>query len=476
MQLLVGVKFSPAQYNVTTTTTTTKDNNFLSSSSSSFSSTRGYFTSMAAATAATASPLKKWLQGTDQAHQRTNNNGHSTNNRMILLLDGGVSTHLEDLLLAAAKTTTGSTVSSGNHCCDSSADASANAPTGIAAPANISPAFAHRELWSSSLLLGAAAGTKNRSHILQGHVDWIEAGADIITTVTYQCHYETELWPPVLREKDNNIADGEEIMNQMFQNAIEIAQEATRDAKDRSFVVVSLGCYGSALSNGAEYTGAYGEHVTIDTLVEFYQRKLQAVAVAVAVSSSHHPPPDGVAFETIPSRLECQALAQLLSSDDDEYNWKDPDVSAWISLACRSGSELNDGTPLQSVLDILRPVPVSALQAIGFNCCDSAFLPELIHSLLVDMATTCGPVRSIVLYPNTGEEWDAAAADWKEGTGCTAADELAIRLMNLIVMVEDTWSKLCPNMPPPRLVLGGCCRTRPAAIASLRKKVDSHLA
>jgi homocysteine S-methyltransferase len=391
-----------------------------------------------------ASPLKKWFLPENEGTAR-NQNGNR-----ILLLDGGVSTHLEDLL---AKVTS-STVSSR---CDSSA----NAPTDLA-PAS-SPAFAHRELWSSSLLLG---GTTNRSHILQGHVDWIEAGADIITTVTYQCHYETELWPPVLREKEN----GEETMSQMLEDAIQIAQEAAHDThtrrkndnKQRSFVVASLGCYGSALSNGAEYTGAYGEHVTIDRLVHFYQRKLHAV------TSSH---PDGVAFETIPSHLECQALAQLLPSDD----WKDPEHCAWISLACRSGTELNDGTPLQSVLDTLRPIPLSALQAIGFNCCDSAYLPELVRSLLVDMATH-GHVRGIVLYPNSGEEWDAAAADWKEGTGCTAADELAMRLMNVTTMVEDTWSELCPNEQPPRLLLGGCCRTRPAAIASLRKKVDAHLA
>jgi homocysteine S-methyltransferase len=397
------------------------------------------------------SPLKEWFLLGNKAIARNKNR--------ILLLDGGVSTHLEDLL---AKTTS----SSISTCCDGSIS---HAQT---ASASSSPAFAHRELWSSSLLLG---DTTDRNHISQGHVDWIEAGADIITTVTYQCHYETELWPQVLREKENGEATA--TMSQMFQDAIEIAQEAARDTltrrnnesnsagwrenKERPFVVASLGCYGSALSNGAEYTGEYGEQVTMDRLVHFYERKLQAV------TSSH---PDGVAFETIPSHLECQALAQLLSSSD----WKDPVASAWISLACRNGTELNDGTPLASVLDTLRPIPLSALQAVGFNCCDSAHLPELVRSLLVDMATH-GPVRGIVLYPNSGEEWDATTQNWMEGTGCTVADELALGLMNVAVMVQDTWSKLCPNEPPPRLLLGGCCRTRPAAIASLRKLVDAHL-
>jgi homocysteine S-methyltransferase len=394
-----------------------------------------------------ASPLKEWfLVGKNKA------TASNPNGTRILLLDGGVSTHLEDLI---AKNSTSSSSGSSSCSCE---DASSSAPE------SSTPAFAHRELWSSSLLLD---GTKGRNHILQGHVDWITAGADIITTVTYQCHYETELWPKVLREKDQSEATA--TMSQMFRDGIGIAEDAARDTrrnndretKERAFVVASFGCYGAALSNGAEYTGAYGSKVTMDHLVQFHQRKLQAVA------SSH---PDGVAFETIPSHLEFQALAQLLSSPEQQgYS------STWISLACRNGTELNDGTPLASVLDTLRPIPVSALQAIGFNCCDSAYLPELVRSLLIDMATH-GPVRAIVLYPNSGEEWNAATADWKEGTGCTAADELAVRLMKLSVMVEDTWSELCPNEPPPSLVIGGCCRTRPAAIASLRKQVDAHLA
>jgi S-methylmethionine-dependent homocysteine/selenocysteine methylase len=128
-------------------------------------------------------------------------------------------------------------------------------------------------------------------------------------------------------------------------------------------------------------------------------------------------------------------------------------------------------------METLRSIPLSSLQAVGFNCCDSDYLPELVRTLLVDMATH-GPVRGIVLYPNSGEEWDAASEDWKEGTGCRAADELAVRLMNVTSMIQDTWSELCPNNnePPPRILLGGCCRTRPAAIASLRKLVDARLA
>merc|ERR1719223_655192 len=70
----------------------------------------------------------------------------------ILLLDGGISTHLEQKL------------NHGNNDKDKS-----------------SP-FSHRELWSSSLLLTP----EGRQEILNGHLDFLDAGCDVISTVTYQ--------------------------------------------------------------------------------------------------------------------------------------------------------------------------------------------------------------------------------------------------------------------------------------------------
>ena len=42
--------------------------------------------------------------------------------------------------------------------------------------------FSHRELWSSSLLLTP----KGRQEILNGHLDFLEAGCDEISTLSYQ--------------------------------------------------------------------------------------------------------------------------------------------------------------------------------------------------------------------------------------------------------------------------------------------------
>ena len=103
--------------------------------------------------------LKDWML------QRTENT--SSNEKDILLMDGGVSTHLEQLLKEKEAS------------------------------------FPHRALWSSSLLLTPSG----RDWIQRGHNDWLEAGSDILTTVTYQCHYGTlHKSPPVVANEAEYVA------------------------------------------------------------------------------------------------------------------------------------------------------------------------------------------------------------------------------------------------------------------------------
>ena len=102
--------------------------------------------------------LKDWML------QSTAN--ESSNEKDILLMDGGVSTHLEHLLEEKGAS------------------------------------FPHRALWSSSLLLTPSG----RDWIQRGHIDWLEAGSDILTTVTYQCHYGTlHKGPPVVANENEYV-------------------------------------------------------------------------------------------------------------------------------------------------------------------------------------------------------------------------------------------------------------------------------
>jgi homocysteine S-methyltransferase len=377
----------------------------------------------------------------------------------ILVLDGGVSTHLENLLAQSARGE------------DLPNDMST---TSISGPSHstslIRPSFPHRELWSSSLLLT----DQGRRTIRQGHLDWILAGADILSTVTYQCHFNRTPWSEALQ---NCVTF--DVMDDMWRLGISLAREAaeqshaSNSSERRVFVAASLGCYGASLANGAEYTGEYGDQ-TMENLMQFHRRKLEQAVLNR---------PDAVAFETIPSVLECQALARLLTSSHgiltppttDEC---DSTCACWISLACRNGDELNDGTPVEAALEVLDDIPMDLVQGVGFNCCESLHLPVLVGRWLDFEAKKCRDRRrALVLYPNSGEKWSADKGTWIPGTGSQSSEDFSNDLWKCVEVIGQHHLDATENADQRQalvLVLGGCCRTSPACIASLRQRVDLH--
>lgn len=84
--------------------------------------------------------------------------------------------------------------------------------------------------------------------------------------------------------------------------------------------------------------------------------------------------------------------------------------------------------------------------------------------------------RVICVYPNSGETWDARESAWKEGTGCTAPNEFADRIIDAVRLVQSTWNEVRPadsEALPPKMIVGGCCRTSPATIAAIRQRLDA---
>jgi homocysteine S-methyltransferase len=354
--------------------------------------------------------------------------------------------------------------------------------------------FSRRELWSSSLLLS----DRGKQHVLQGHNDWLHAGSDIITTVTYQCHYGLYLAEGThqLGQKRTKIVPDEQ-MTQMIQDGISLARQATiatttssssRSIKDVGpYVVASTGPYGAAMADGSEYTGNYPSTVTRQALQEFHTEKLQTIF------DCH---PDGIAVETIPNLMEVDVICDVVCSMQQQQQQQrthdkriSNSVACWISFACRNGKELNDGNTLDDALrTVLKYDPEGRwIVAVGINCCDSTYIPSLVQILAqcstITSKTSSGGgrvhPRGIVIYPNSGEDWDATNEEWKHGTGTTDT-EFSDRLMDAVRIVKETWkqqrvssSGLCDV---PKVVLGGCCRTSEKTIAELRRRIDEwHL-
>jgi homocysteine S-methyltransferase len=226
-----------------------------------------------------------------------------------------------------------------------------------------------------------------------------------------------------------------------------------------NYIAVSLGSYGAALADGSEYRGNY-DGITRSALTEFHRKRL-----SVAIKEK----PDAIAFETVPSFEEISVLAELsIQSYSSE-------VAFWISMSCCDGCLLSDGTEIEKVLDEINRIDPNGdfVHAIGYNCFHGMYTFSLIEILTRHMATK-GPKRGIVLYPNSGEDWDAKESCWRRGTGTPGLNEFATELHSVISFVEKIWLEYS-DLPRPKLILGGCCRTSPNTIAALREVVDKSL-
>jgi homocysteine S-methyltransferase len=277
-------------------------------------------------------------------------------------------------------------------------------------------------LWSARILLDAP------DRITQVYATFLEAGADCIATATYQATFEG------FARRGLDDRDSEEVLRLAVRMAVDArdafwASPEGRSGRLRPLVAASVGPYGAYLADGSEYTGDYG--LTQSELIAFHARRWQVLTDSDA---------DIMACETIPSEPETRALLSLL--DDTASRW------AWMSFSCRDGERISDGTPIEAVAALCDRA--SQVAGVGVNCIRPALVAPLIDRI---RAATSKP---IVVYPNSGERYDASTKRWEEGSGA------------------DDWTALSPDwVARGARVVGGCCRTTPAQVARLRTLLGS---
>jgi homocysteine S-methyltransferase len=271
-------------------------------------------------------------------------------------------------------------------------------------------------LWSAHVL-----DTSSRI-IVEVHLDYLRAGADCISTVSYQVSASgyAELGRPAT---DAAAALRESV----------VIAEAARDQFGREnrrpvFIAASLGPYGAALHNGAEFHGRY--EIGFDDLVAFHAERLAVIGGTNA---------DIVALETVPSLEEARAIAAALI----EF----PGISAWVSFTCKDSAHVAHGERLAECIALLNAVP--EIVAIGINCT----APNLIAALIAEAKTATA--KPILVYPNSGELWDAKNRLWYGSSNVSEFAELA-----------RTWYIAGAH------AVGGCCRTTPAHIRAVREVLE----
>jgi homocysteine S-methyltransferase len=270
------------------------------------------------------------------------------------------------------------------------------------------------DLWSARLLIEEPA------QIVEAHLAYFRAGARVATTASYQATFEGFA--------ARGIGHGEAAG--LLRRSVALAGEARTRALDEGvpgplFVAASVGPYGAMLADGSEYRGRYGR--TVGELRDFHRERLAVLAGAG---------PDVLAVETIPELEEAEAVTSLLREVQG--------ATAWMSFSCADGGHIRSGAPIEEAVAAVAGTP--GVVAVGVNCTAPGHVDELLSRI---HAATALP---IVVYPNSGEGWDAVGRRWT-GPGAERVDaEAAAR-----------WRAA------GAVLIGGCCRVTPAQIEGLGK-------
>lgn len=273
-------------------------------------------------------------------------------------------------------------------------------------------------LWSARILL------ERPEEVRIAHEEFFRAGARVAITGSYQVGYDS------LAREGLSAAQVDELLAR----SIRVAQDARAEVglaapgagnagADVAWIAASVGPYGATLADGSEYTGAYGRSVV--ELREWHRPRLAALAAAG---------PDVLAAETIPSLAEVEALVREL----DGTGWP-----AWISVtpaygALRTGESLAEAYALAASID--------EIIAVGVNCCDPM---EVGPAIAAARSVTDKP---IVVYPNSGEQWDAKNRRW---IGEPGVPDRLVR----------EW------VESGAALVGGCCRVAPAQVSRIAEVV-----
>lgn len=270
-------------------------------------------------------------------------------------------------------------------------------------------------LWSAKLLLD------DPELIRVVHLDYLRAGADVITSASYQATL------PALRQRGLDAAQARDVLLLSVRLACAARERFLRERSDsdrpRPLVAASIGCYGAALHDGSEYRGDYG--MSVQALSDWHRERLSLLADSDA---------DLLACETVPCLAEAAALARLLGEVSPR--------PAWVSFSCRDESTLRHGEPLAEAVALLNDVP--NVIAVGVNCT----APRHVEALLV--AARAATDKPLVAYPNSGEGWDAGRHAWTGAATAFDWGEAARR-----------WRAAGARL------IGGCCRTTPETIAHI---------
>ncbi|MDB1088692.1 homocysteine S-methyltransferase [Streptomyces sp. ACA25] len=270
-------------------------------------------------------------------------------------------------------------------------------------------------LWSARLL---ADGPQQ---IEAAHIAYVRAGAQVLVTSSYQASFEGFARRGISRAEAARLL-GRSVT--LARNAARAAAEEFPVAGERTVrVAASVGPYGAVLADGSEYRGRYG--LSVASLERFHRPRIEALAAAG---------PDLLALETVPDADEAEAMLRAARGTG---------LPVWLSYTV-AGERTRAGQPLTDAFAVA--AGNDQVLAAGVNCC----APEDVLAAVRHAVAATG--KPAVLYPNSGETWDAAG---RRRRGPVTFDAAA----------AGEWVAAGARL------VGGCCRVGPDRIAALAARL-----
>ncbi len=265
------------------------------------------------------------------------------------------------------------------------------------------------ELWSAQLL------DDDPDAIVAAHLAYFDAGAQVATTASYQASIGGFVRAGIARSEAEHL----------IRRSVRLAEEARARYDDghMRWIAGSVGPYGAALADGSEYRGDYD--LSVADLRIWHRPRIELLAEEGV---------DILALETIPSLAEVEALLAEIDGSGQ---------ACWLSITC-AGDRTRAGEPAIQAFALARDV--AEVIAVGANCTD----PADADSLVRHASEATG--KPVVVYPNSGERWDASTRAW--------IGPVRFRPEDVEGWISDG----------ARLV-GGCCRVGPTEIRAIRDLV-----
>jgi homocysteine S-methyltransferase len=260
-------------------------------------------------------------------------------------------------------------------------------------------------MWTGELLLSKPEA------VTAAHRSFVDAGADIIITGSYQLSFEGG------RRTGWSDADVESALR----NSTTAARLA---ANDDTLVAASVGPFGAHLNDGSEFLGRYG--VSDGAIREYHDRRLDILLDTE---------PDLLALETMPDLAEVRVLLELIES-------KSPDMPYWVSFTVSEPGAISGGGTFSEACALVEGY--ANAMAVGINCSPLSVITPTLSGVDTDLP--------FIVYPNAGQSWDSDAMGWSGNPEFANREHI------------DEWVNLGAR------IVGGCCGYGPSNLPPMRER------